>query len=413
MADNSVHILGAGIVGLATAAALIDRDYEVTVIDRQQPGSATSRGNAAAIAWTDVAPLASPDLWRKLPGWLLDPLGPLAVRPTYAPSALPWMLRFLASSRPSAIRRSTAAIAALNALALPAWEERWQKIGWGNRIRREGCLEVFDRSADLASARAEWQRQRDHGIEVEELDGDAVRDMEPAFSQSVVGGAYIPGWLHVDDPHELCLALADYIRERGGAITTGVVASVWPDAEGASIRLDDGRTIAAERLVIACGAWSKPLAAGLGDKIPLDTERGYNITVPEPGVSFRRFIMLPGHGFVMSPIQPGLRIGGAVEFAGLKAPPNWKRVDALIAKAMRFAPALKADEGERWMGFRPSIPDSLPVISKASAGKRIFYAFGHAHHGLTQAAATAEMIADMIAGRKTAIDISPFRADRF
>ncbi len=335
------------------------------------------------------------------------------MRPTYAPKALPWMLRFLAASRPSEIRRSTAALAALNALALPAWETRWQTIGWGNRIRREGCLEVFDKKADLTAARAEWQRQRDYGIEVAELDGDAVRDMEPELSSAVVGGAYIPDWMHVDDPHELCLALADYIRARGGAIVTGAVKSVAPSGEGAAIRFDDGQTIAAQRVVIACGAWSKPLAAGLGDDIPLDTERGYNITVPEPGVSFRRFIMLPGHGFVMSPIQPGLRIGGAVEFAGLELSPNWKRVDALVAKAKRFAPNLKADKGERWMGFRPSIPDSLPVISKARSSDRVFYAFGHAHHGLTQAATTAEIIADMISSRKTAIDISPYRADRF
>ena len=150
-----------------------------------------------------------------------------------------------------------------------------------------------------------------------------------------------------------------------------------------------------------------------GEDVPLDTERGYNITVPEPGVSFRRFIMLAGYGFVLSPIAPGLRIGGAVEFAGLEAAPNWKRVDALVARAGRVVPGLRAEEGTRWMGFRPSLPDSLPVISVSGRTPHVIHAFGHAHHGLTQAAATGEIVAGLIAGRPAPIDLSPYSIGRF
>jgi D-amino-acid dehydrogenase len=411
--SSSVHIVGAGIVGLATAVTLQARGYAVTVIDRNEPGSGASRGNASGIAWTDVAPLASPGVWRKAPGWLLDPLGPLTIRPSYAPSILPWMIRFMAASRPAAFQRSVAAIAALNAEALPAWERLWAETGTGGRLRPEGCLDVFDKPGEVARARAGWQLQRDHGIEVRELSGAEIREMEPDLGPSVAGGAFIPGWAHLDDPHAMCLDLERAVRERGGQILRGDVVSIVGTDGGARLRMREGPVVHAEKLVIACGAWSRHLASSLGEEVPLDTERGYNITVPDPGVSFRRFIMLPGYGFVMSPIARGLRIGGMVEFAGLKAPPNWARVDALVSRAKRVAPDLSVEGGDRWMGFRPSLPDSLPVISQSRQAPGIYYAFGHAHHGLTQAATTGELVADMIDGTGPAVDLAPYAVDRF
>lgn len=410
---SSVHIIGAGIVGLATAATLQARGHQVTLIERNEPGSGASRGNASGIAWTDVAPLASPGVWRKAPGWLLDPLGPLTIRPSYAPAILPWMLRFMAASRPAAFKRSVAAIAALNAEALPAWERLWADTGTGGRLRAEGCLDVFDKPGEVARARAGWQLQRDHGIEVRELSAAEIREMEPDLGPSVAGGAFIPGWAHLDDPHAMCLDLERVVRERGGQILRGDVVSIVGTDGGARLRMREGPVLHADKLVIACGAWSKRLASSLGEDVPLDTERGYNITVPEPGVAFRRFVMLAGYGFVMSPIARGLRIGGMVEFAGLTAPPNWARVDALVSRAKRVAPALSVDGGERWMGFRPSLPDSLPVISQSRRAAHVFYAFGHAHHGLTQAAATGELVADMISGKDPAVDLAPYAVDRF
>ncbi len=413
MGRPSVHIVGAGVVGLALAAVLLQRGHAVTLIDRGAPGSETSRGNAAAIAWTDVAPLASPGIWRKIPGWLLDPLGPLSLRPSYAFTILPWMLRFVAAARPEQMRRSMTAIAALNGIALPAWEALWRASGSTSRVRREGCLDVFDDPGQLRRARSGWQQQRDHGIAVEELDGDAMRAMEPDLGAGVVGGAFLPGWMHVDDPHELCRDLEAYVIRACGEVLQGEIVDATSTEEGVCLRLRSGQALKAERVVFACGAWSRPFAKAFGDHVPLDTERGYNITVPDPGVSFRRFIMLPGYGFVLSPLSAGLRIGGAVEFAGLQAAPNWRRVDALVARAKRIVPRLRAEEGERWMGFRPSLPDSLPVLSRAKTAPNVYYAFGHGHHGLTQAAASAELMADLIEGRTPAIDMSPFRVDRF
>lgn len=408
MTQSGVVIVGAGIVGLASAARLIAEGHAVTLVDRGEPGAATSRGNAAGIAWTDVAPLASPGIWRKAPGWLLDPLGPLSLRPSHAPAFLPWLLRFLAASRPSAWRRSIGAIAALNALALPAWERLWTETGTGHRVRREGCLDVFDKPAEVARARSGWQLQREHGIEVVELSAATLRDMEPDLGPAVAGGAFVPGWCHVDDPFALARDLADHLRQRGARFVSGGVVALAPRADGVTVHLEGGEAIETGKAVVACGAWSRPLARALGEDVPLDTERGYNITVPDPGVTFRRFIMLAGYGFVLSPLAPGLRIGGAVEFAGLKAEPNWARVDALVARARKVVPGLKADAGTRWMGFRPSLPDSLPVISPSGASPHVIHAFGHAHHGLTQAAATGEIVADLVAGRRPSLDLTPY-----
>ncbi len=413
MSKGHVHIIGAGIIGLAIAANLVQRGYKVTVLDREGPAAGASRGNAAGIAWTDVAPLASPGVWKQAIKWLIDPLGPLTVRPGYAHKILPWMLRFLAASSPKKVASSTRALVELNGSALPAWERLWRVSGTHNQVRRDGCLELLDTASSLAEAREAWAEQRDYGIKVEELDAAAIHDLEPDLSGRVIGGALLPDWAQVDDPKAICLSLADWLKSEGVTFAVGEIDRLEPKEAGCGLVLKSGEHIETEHLVIACGAWSKTLAAQLGDKVPLDTERGYNITIPEPGVKVNRFIMLPGHGFVLSPLSTGLRIGGAVEFGGLELSPNWKRVDAMLAKAKLFYPGLRSEIGERWMGFRPSIPDSLPVISPATRHGRIFYAFGHAHHGLTQSATTGEMIADMIEGKRPAVDPAPFAVNRF
>ncbi|GGB33222.1 D-amino-acid dehydrogenase [Roseibium aquae] len=413
MSGLKVVVVGSGIVGLSTAAVLVQRGCSVTILDRDAVAAGASRGNAAAIAWTDVAPLASPGIWKDAIKWMMDPLGPLTVRPAYALKILPWMLRFLAASRPAQVAASTKALAALNAGALPAWDRLWRASGTHNQVRYDGCLEVFTDLRKLAATRASWAEQRRYGIEVRELSSVGIRDLEPALSDKVVGGALVPGWAQVDDPYHLCLDLADWLKTQGVHFQTACVEAVQPGADWVDLRTAQGDTVRADKAVIACGAWSKSLAAQLGDRVPLDTERGYNITVSNPGVDLLRFIMLPGHGFVLSPLSTGLRIGGAVEFGGLDLPANWKRVSAMVTRAKEIVPGLQACEGKTWMGFRPSLPDSLPVIGLASASPHICYAFGHAHHGLTQAATTGELSAQLLFGETPSIDLAPFGAQRF
>lgn len=413
MSPQKVTVVGAGIIGLTSAAVLVSRGCSVTIVDREGPAAGTSQGNASGIAWTDVAPLASTDMWGQAIKWLVDPLGPLTIRPAYFLKLLPWLLRFARASTPAQVRKSTVALAALNAQAWDSWQRVWQLTGTHNQMQQKGCLEIFDTLSSFEGARAGWQEQRDYGIEVQELTGDQAREIEPELSDAIVAAAFVPGWAQMDDPKKLCLSIHEWLLAQGATFVVGEVQAVEPSSGGTVVRLANGELIEADKAIIACGAWSKKLASQLGDKVPLDTERGYNITIPDPGLKLKTFLMPSGHGFAISQLEHGLRVGGAVEFAGLELPENWKRVDTMIGKAKRFLPNLNADEGKRWMGFRPSIPDSLPVIGPSSASTNIVYGFGHAHHGLTEAAVTAEMLSAYLLGEVPSVDMAPFSAQRF
>ena len=410
-----VKIIGAGIVGIQSAHALLDDGHDVQLIDPDGLAARTSRGNAGWIAHTDILPLASAKVWRHLPRWLLDPLGPLAIRPSYALAIAPWMARFVAASTPARIEASTAAIIALNGMALAAWERRLGKLGLDERhLRRKGHLSIFTHAAGLSESLAAVARQRRLGISVDVLEtSGAVRNLEPALGTKVLAGLHFPGTVNVDDPASVSAALGAAALARGAVLVRQSASRVRPVEGGIEVTLADGETSRADCVVIAAGAWSKHLARQLDDVIPLDTERGYNVTLPKGALGLNRPVMFEGLGFVSTPLDTGDRIGGAVEFAGLTAAPNFARVDAILARARPLLPDANFEGGTRWMGFRPSLPDSLPVIGRSGATDRIIYAFGHAHHGLTQSAATGELVAQLAGRKATAIDLSPFDAGRF
>ena len=412
-----MHILiaGAGIVGLNCAHALLDTGARVTLIDPDGLAQRTSRGNAGWIAHTDILPLAGPKVWRNLPRWLFDPLGPLTIRPGYALAIAPWMARFVAASSPARVEASTKALIDLQALTLPAWERRLSGLGLGGKhLRPTGYLSMFPTRAGFLAGAAFRKRQRDNGIDVEDLDSSAaVRRLEPALSDKAVAGALYPGMMCTDDPASITAAVGAAARARGAVLVKAELRSFKPVGSTVEALLTDGRRLTGDMAVIAAGAWSKPLAAALDDHVPLDTERGYNITLPKGSLGLSRPVVFEGLGFVSTPLAGADRIGGAVEFAGLTAAPNYARVDAIIARARPFLPDARFESGTRWMGFRPSLPDSLPVISRSSASDRIIYAFGHGHYGLTQSAATGDLVAQLVHQKRTAIDLMPFSARRF
>ena len=415
----NVVVVGAGIVGLMAARALAADGRRVTVIDRNPPARGASFGNAGVLAFPEILPLASPGSLRRAPKWLVDPLGPLSVRPSYALAIAPWLLRFFRASGRKPYAAALDAQAKLMHLAIAEMDRAIAAAGLEGFVRTTGSLDLYDSAADRAAAEPEWRLRRAAGFASQEVSGDALKAIQPGLAPQFTYGVFAPDGRQVQNPYEFAAALAAQLARDGVRFVQGEVAQVVPSSCGGTgpstaVQLSGGDILAARSVVIAAGAWSKPLAAALGDPVPLDTERGYNTTLPQPNFELRRQLYFNGHGFVVSPLANGaIRVGGAVEFAGLTAAPNFARAKALLDKAKAFMPGLSADGGTEWMGFRPSMPDSLPVIGRARQSPSVVYAFGHGHLGLTQSAGTGRLVADLVAGRPTAIDVAPYRPGRF
>lgn len=409
-----VTIIGAGIVGVTTAHALLDAGHQVTLIDPGEKAGRATDANAGWIAHTDIMPLASRKVWRNLPRWLLDPLGPLAIRPSYLPRLTPWLMRFFLASTPGRIEVSIGAIRSINEQALPAWRRRLDGLGLSHHLRQRGLLAVWGDEGAFLSAKGIMARQRAFGIAVETVGPDDVKRLEPAL-HGVAAAAVYPDICHVSDPATLAADLLRRAVERGARHVPEHAVAVETGDSTILVRTDGAvQSVLSDRVVLAAGIWSPSLARQLGDAIPLDTERGYNATFAPGTFGLTRPIMYEGEGFVTTPLDLGDRVGGAVEFGGTEAAADHRRSDAMIARLKRFLPHLDAGApSRRWMGFRPSIPDSLPVIGQASGCNRVAYAFGHGHHGLTQAAVTAQMVADMLCGVEGIVDRTPFSPRRF
>jgi len=406
-------IIGAGIVGICTAAALAEAGHKVTVIDRTGICAETSSGNAGAFAFSDVLPLAQKGMLRHLPRWLADSNGPLAIPPAYLPRLTPWLLRFWRAGRSSMRQGSIAAQGELMRLAEREWMALMDRSGTRSMLREDGALELYDGEADFRASLPGWHERERLGIAFEHVGRDRVEELQPGLAERFTRATFVPGWKTVADPQWLGRAIWDHAAAMGARFRHAEVQGAGLEAGRPVLRLTDGATLSPGLLVIAAGAWSHRLAVSFGDRIPLETERGYNTTLPRTAFDLRRQLIFPRHGFVITPLDSGLRIGGAVEFAGLERPPNYARSRAMLAKARAFLPGLDAAGGREWMGFRPSLPDSLPVIDRSRGSPNVLYAFGHGHLGLTQAAATARLVCDLAAGAPPAIDLAPFCAHRF
>ena len=409
-----VVVIGAGIVGLSTALTLQQRGHQVLLLDRQGVAAEASRGNAGAYAFSDVLPMASPGILAQVPKWLLDPLGPLALRPAYLLPLLPWLWRFWQASRPAAFAASVEAQVALMQLAAPATHRLLAAAGAEHMLLSGGNLHLYESEAEWKASLPSWQLRAEHGIAFEHAHGAVhIAQWQQGLSPELVAATFVPGWQTITDPLLLCRSVAAAFEAAGGHLRQASVQALRPTPNHVDVVLAEGHAVHAQRVVVAAGAWSHRLALTLGDRIPLETERGYNTTLPPGAFALQRQLTFPGHGFVLTPIAGGVRVGGAVELAGLKAPPNFRRADVLLGKAKRFLPGLETAGGTQWMGFRPSLPDSLPAIGPAPGDARVTYAFGHGHLGLTQSAATAEIVAALVAGQEPPLDLAAFNPMRF
>lgn len=406
-------VIGAGAVGIATGLYLLRDGWQVTVIDPEAPGEKASGGNAGLFAFAHVAPVAMPGTLRRVPGMLLDSEAALQIRWRYLPKLLPWLAGFVRASTPARVEAISQALADLLKGAFEAYTPLVHAAGATDLIRRQGYLVAMASEQALRATRAELDLKRRRGVRFEILQGGEIRQLVPALAEAIKAGVFYPDVGHTVDPRRLVKALAEDLA-RGGALLQRARALAFDIGnDGVRAVITDGGPVAADLVVVAAGAWSKPLAAALGSKVPLDTERGYHVTLPEPGIDPRLPVVSSELRFCVTPMAMGLRLGGTVEFAGIDAPPDPTRHQVMLKHAQRLYPGLNTKGASYWMGHRPSLPDSLPVVGRAPRHANAWLAFGHGHIGLTTAAITGRAIADRVAGRPPPFDLEPFRADRF
>ncbi|UDL87790.1 FAD-binding oxidoreductase [Mesorhizobium sp. PAMC28654] len=410
---EDIAIIGGGIIGICAAAYLAEAGRSVTVFDRTGICEETSSGNAAAFAFSDVLPLAQKGMIKNLPKWLADPLGPLSIPPAYLPKLLPWLIRFWRAGRADRYEASLAAQVAMMGLAESEWAGLMQRSGTRAMLREDGSLELYESEAEFRASLPGWAARQRFDIGFRHVEGSELAALQPGLSPRFVKGTFVPAWKTVADPKLLGKAIWAYAQQKGACFEKARIERVETGPAGTTLHLADGATRQARHLVIAAGAWSHLLAKDLGDRIPLETERGYNTTLPKAAFDVKRQLIFSGHGFVITPLETGLRVGGAVELGGIERPPNYARSKALLRKAQKFLPGLDPAGGREWMGFRPSLPDSLPVIGRARANPSVTYAFGHGHLGLTQSAATGRLIRDLVLEQAPPIDLMPFSPQRF
>ncbi|MCC6007244.1 MAG: FAD-dependent oxidoreductase [Rhodobacteraceae bacterium] len=408
-----VTVVGAGIVGVSCAAFLQRAGFQVTIVDRLEPGFGTSFGNAGSVSPSAILPVAMPGMLRKVPGWLLDPLGPLTIRWRYLPVVTPWLLRFLRhANRDEAMRVATA----MRALMEPVFDDYAEILDpetFDRLIRRNGCLYVYESREELAAAGWSLDLRRRLGARMEEIGGDDIRQLEPALNRRFDIGIFAPENGRTVDPHLLVRAIADRVRAGGGSVIRADVRDVEIGPDGPRALLTDTGRLSVERLVLAAGAWSAPLARKLGAKVPLETQRGYHVTFADPGIDVRRTVMWNTRSVFVNPMDCGLRIAGTVELAGLSAPPDHARSDKLARIAVEMFPDLDTGGASNWMGHRPCLPDSLPVIDRSPRFANTVLAFGHQHVGICSGGPTGRHVASLMAGDTPRIDLSPFSASRF
>ncbi|WP_349435971.1 FAD-dependent oxidoreductase [Pararhizobium sp. A13] len=407
-----IGIAGAGIIGCVTAIHLIEQGHDVKVFEKDLGGLPASVGNAGILAVPEIDPLARPDMILSAPKWLLDPLGPLTLRWQDLPALTPWLANLLMAATPANVARSRKALLGLMREALGAHGDVARMTGLSGHMKPTGALTIFDseKAVDAAFHHAS-ENAALLGHTVEKLDAKRARARVPALEGNFAGGVFSAGYQTFLDPLALLRHLQAYVRERGTLVDAEVV-SVRQEANGVTF-LTRGETPATfDKVVISAGVWSRTLVRGLGLKVLLETERGYNTTFTNPQVTLDLPVFFAEHGFVATPLENALRVGGAVELAKPDAPANFARAAAMRQKMRRYVPSLPETGGTEWMGRRPSTPDSLPVISLCPADPRIALAFGHGHLGLTLSAITGRMIAELLnSGEKP--DLAPFNIQRF
>jgi D-amino-acid dehydrogenase len=414
MSRLRIAVVGAGIIGLAVTYHLVRSGVRVIMIDRDPEEEKVSYGNAGGIAVTEVFPASAPGVFWRVLGWMLDPLGPVAVRPAHVVRLLPWLVHFARSGRAREVQRISRALTALNSRASNDLALMLGQIGLSSELRRTGALTLYETEAGYRRDAPEWACKRANGIVAKDLTMAEARELEPALGPIVQRAVLTPDWSLVSNPRRIAFGLREWLLREGVEQRIGDVRDITQNSSGDLVlELPGSEHTCVDKVVVAAGAWSGAIARRLGDRVLLESERGYTATLPSPRIGLTRELIFAERKFVAAPLDCGLRIGGAAEFAGLKARFNFQRARVLLKLAQRYLPELDGVGATFWAGHRPTTPDSLPVIGPSAHFQNVFYAFGHGHLGLTQAATTGQLLSDLIMRRPPAIDPAPYRIQRF
>lgn len=406
---GEVAVVGGGLVGAACGAALAARGLRVRLLDPMAPQAAASFGNAGHIATEQIEPLASPDTLRAALGYLFRRDAPLALAPARLPSAAPWLARFVWAARPSAYARGVRALRLLQDRAMNDLRDLLDTAGGGELLHEAGHLLAFE---DDGGEARELRRCARLGVSSRPAAPEDREALEARLGRRFAGLVHFPGSGHVDDPDAVRRALFAAVAAGGGELVRGRASAVRAAGAGYRVIADTG-VIEAERVVLAAGAWSGPLARGLGVRAPLEVERGYHLTFPGHAPDLGRPVAFGERKVILTPMSCGLRIAGFVEFAGPSAPPRASRYALLRRHLLAVAPALALSAPTAWMGLRPSLPDHLPAIGPLPGHPRVIAAYGHQHLGLTLCGVTARLVADLAEGREPPLPLAPFRPGRF
>ncbi|RTE64753.1 FAD-binding oxidoreductase [Amphritea opalescens] len=411
---DSIAVIGAGVIGLSCALEAQRQGFNVTLFDRDEPGLGASFGNAGYLATELIEPLSNPATLRSALSLWLNPKGPLALPVRYMHRIAPWLFRFVLAALPQSLERSRKALLQLNSASIEAWQRSLDDIDAREQIIKSGYLLVWESAKGLAAVQRHQAWLADNGIQTELVQGERLIELEPALSRGVSHALYFPDAYRVKEPHELCQRLFTAFTERGGQFIQQAVTDLIPSMNEVGVRTEKD-TYQYDHTILCAGVWSRKLLNSVGLDLPLEAERGYHVTFPTATTLLRHHIGSAERKFVMGPLASGLRVVGMTELGGLTLPPCQRRFEVLRHHSQQLLPELNTSEreGSEWMGHRPTLPDSLPVIDQHPDYGRLCFAFGNQHLGVTQAAITAELMLQLIQKQATSIDTSPFGVDRF
>jgi glycine/D-amino acid oxidase-like deaminating enzyme len=411
-APQDIVIIGAGFVGVATAMWLQNSGHKVTLVEPEPFMEGAYFGNACTIATYANIPVGTPSTIKQIPNLLFSPNSPLSIKGSYLPWLAPWLLRFAWASRPSKVAYIGHQLGVLLSHALGALEPLIDEAKGHDLVRKNGTLYLYGSEAGFVKAKPDIELRRSNGIPVTQLTKAEIGDLEPHLKPIYERGLFFEDAQQLLSPVGLLQRMAESVVARGGEIITNKALGIERvSADKLKVQLQDS-TLLAEKVVVAAGAWSKSLAQQVGDKVPLDTEQGYHVMYKGAQQLLNRPVGWADVGFYMTPMNDGLRAAGTVELAGLNNPANPRRLKLIADTVKTLLPQLPKHDSE-WTGFRPSMPDSMPVIGQSSKDSGVYYAFGHGHIGVTLSGITGKLITELIDGKPTSIDISAFAAQRF